>query len=376
MPPAAPATSEAASAERGRSGSKHRGAPCSQAAGTASAGTADAARGSPTHSPPPAASDDPSADHRDAPAPRRTARRRAPQPPAGPLFDPSPGRSHSGRRTHRRTPTSTSAPASTPAPVSTAPPGDAVGEAASPQPALAAEEQGLFGPAPRTRQRPTAKVTDGHRERLRARFDRGETLADYELLELLLFRSVPRRDTKPMAHAMIATFGSFAATLAAPASRLREIEGVGDKVASDFRMVRAAAERFAHAALTTRETLSSTDAVADYYRARLRTAAREEFHVLYLDKKNRFLATECSQTGTVDHTPVYPREVMKRALEHGASAIVLVHNHPSGDPTPSRADVAMTARIIDAGTPLGVTVHDHLIIGGDGYVSLRGEGLI
>ena len=222
----------------------------------------------------------------------------------------------------------------------------------------------------------TPDVRTGHRQRLRARFDAGEVLQDYELLELLLFRSVPRRDTKPLAKALIATFGSFAGTLSAPLARLEEVAGVGPAVASDFKLVREAAERFAHAELSTRETLGSTDAVVAYYRAKLRAAEREEFHILYLDKKNRFIASEKLAEGTVDHAPVYPREVLKRALHHGASAIVLVHNHPSGDPTPSRADITMTKRIIDGATPLGIAVHDHLIIAGNGFTSLRTDNLI
>ncbi|MEM8664811.1 MAG: DNA repair protein RadC [Pseudomonadota bacterium] len=217
-------------------------------------------------------------------------------------------------------------------------------------------------------------ITSGHRERLRARFDRGETLADYELLELALFRAIPRRDTKPIAKTMIAKFGSFAGAIAAPPARLREIDGVGERVVCDLRLIRAAAERFARADLTARKTLSSTEAVADYYRAVLAAAEREEFHILFLDKKNQFLATECAGIGTVDHTPVYPREVVTRALAHNASAIVLVHNHPSGDPTPSRADVAMTAQIVEALAPVNIGVHDHIIIAGPAFLSLRGEG--
>lgn len=226
------------------------------------------------------------------------------------------------------------------------------------------------------KQRSQVPTMEGHRQRVRARFDRGEAIADYELLELLLFRSVPRRDTKPIARALIGRFGSFANALAAPQHTLMEVDGIGEKVATDFRLVRAAAERFAHAQLTQRDLLSSTDAVVDYYKARLRTALREEFHILFLDKRNKFIASECAHVGTVDHTPVYPREVLTRALEHAASAVVLVHNHPSGDPTPSRADIAMTQKIVEAATPLGVAVHDHLIIAGDGYTSLRAERLM
>ncbi|UOM34842.1 DNA repair protein RadC [Acuticoccus sp. I52.16.1] len=216
----------------------------------------------------------------------------------------------------------------------------------------------------------------GHRERLRDRFDRGETLPDYELLELLLFQSIPRRDTKPTAKALIAEFGSFAAVLSASSSRLMAVSGVGERVASDFRLIRAAAERLTHDALADRPLLTSTDAVVDYFRAKLRGLPREEFHVVYLDKKNKMLASECAGAGTVDHTPVYPREVLKRALELGASALVLVHNHPSGDPTPSRADITMTEKVIEGAAPLGLTVHDHIIVGANTHTSLRGEGYL
>jgi len=221
----------------------------------------------------------------------------------------------------------------------------------------------------------SADLSEGHRQRLRQRFDRGDQLADYELLELLLFRPIPRRDTKPIAKAMIAEFGSFAGALTAPGARLREIDGVGERVVSDFRLVRAAAARVAHAAMTDRPLLSSTDAVADYFRAKLAGLTREEFHILFLDKKNRFLADECAGTGTVDHAPVYPREVLSRALALSASGIVLVHNHPSGDPTPSRADIAVTRKIAEATAPVGIAVHDHIIIAGARHLSMRGEGL-
>lgn len=218
-------------------------------------------------------------------------------------------------------------------------------------------------------------LAEGHRQRLRQRFDRGERLADYELLELLLFRPIPRRDTKPVAKAMIAEFGSFAGALSAPAARLTEIDGVGERVVSDFRLVRAAAERLALAELAERPVLSSTDAVAGYFRTKLAGLPREEFHILFLDKKNRFLADECAGVGTVDHAPVYPREVLTRALALSASGIVLVHNHPSGDPTPSRADIAITRKIVEAMAPVGIAVHDHIIVAGAKHLSMRGEGL-
>ena len=267
-----------------------------------------------------------------------------------------------------------------------APPGNAPARPIAPPedlfvgsaPASAADEGALARkrPSPAARKATSADFAAGHRERLRARFDRGETLSDYELLELLLFRPIPRRDTKPIAKAMIAKFGSFASAISAPADRLTEMDGVGHRVVSDFRLVRAAAEQMTLAAMTRTEQLGSTDAVANYYRAKLTGLTREEFHILFLDKKNKFLASECAGVGTIDHAPVYPREVVTRALAVGASAIVLVHNHPSGDPTPSRADVAVTQTIVQALSPVGIAVHDHVIIAGAAHLSLRGEGYL
>ncbi|MEM6846992.1 MAG: DNA repair protein RadC [Pseudomonadota bacterium] len=216
----------------------------------------------------------------------------------------------------------------------------------------------------------------GHRQRLRARFDASETLADYELLELLLFRSIPRRDTKPIAHALMKRFGSFTAVVSAPASELKSVKGIGNSVTADFKLIRAAAERFAFASLAQKDLVKSTDDVITYYRVQLRDAVREEFHTLFLDRRNHVIASERLASGTVDHTPVYPREVLQAALRHGATAIVLVHNHPSGDPTPSREDVSMTHKLIAALEPVSISVHDHLIIGRHKAVSLRAEGLI
>jgi DNA repair protein RadC len=171
----------------------------------------------------------------------------------------------------------------------------------------------------------------GHRERLRARFQEagGDALPDYELLELLLFRSIPQRDVKPLAKALIARFGSFAETLAAPVSRLTEVKGVGEGVALDLKIVEAALRRMARGAVSKRPVLSSWSAVLDYCRMAMAFAEREQFRILFLDKKNAVIADEVQQTGTVDHTPVYPREVVRRALELSATAIILVHNHPT-----------------------------------------------
>ncbi|MCG8447557.1 MAG: DNA repair protein RadC [Hyphomicrobiales bacterium] len=217
----------------------------------------------------------------------------------------------------------------------------------------------------------------GHRDRLRARFREqgGEALPDYELLELLLFRAIPRRDTKPIAKALIERFGSFTEVLGAPAERLREVPGIGDAVVTELKLMEAAAQRYARGQVNERQVLSSWDAVLDYCRASMAFDTREQFRILFLDKRNGLIADEVQQTGTVDHTPVYPREVVKRALEHSASAIILVHNHPSGDPTPSRADIEMTKVIAGIAKPLGIALHDHIIVGRQGHTSFRAEKL-
>ncbi|SOE08369.1 DNA repair protein RadC [Hoeflea halophila] len=218
----------------------------------------------------------------------------------------------------------------------------------------------------------------GHRDRLRQRFREGgdRALADYELLELLLFRLIPRRDTKPIAKALLARFGSLSEVLGAPAKLLTEVKGVGDSVATDLKLVASIAHRMLKGELSGRQVLASWSSVIEYCRAAMAFEPREQFRVLFLDKKNALIADEVQQTGTVDHTPVYPREVVKRALELSATAIILVHNHPSGDPTPSRADIEMTKLIIDTARPLGITVHDHIIIGKDGHASLKGLKLV
>jgi len=214
----------------------------------------------------------------------------------------------------------------------------------------------------------------GHRERLKAKLRElgPDGFADYELLEVALFRSVPRRDTKPLAKALIATFGSFAEVLAAPEARLREVPGVGEAIVTDLKILLAAAQRVAKGKVAGRQVLGSWSSVFEYCRAAMAFADKEQFRILFLDKKNALIADEVQQTGTVDHTPVYPREVVKRALELSATAIVLVHNHPSGDPTPSRADIEMTRQIADVARPLGIVLHDHIIVGRDGHASLKG----
>ena len=203
-----------------------------------------------------------------------------------------------------------------------------------------------------------------------------DSLPDYELLELILFRAAPRRDTKPLAKALIARFGTFAEAMNAPEELLREVPGIGEAAITELKLVRAAALRLVRGEVLERPVLSSWAQVLDYCRASMGFASKEQFRILFLDKRNQIIADEVQQTGTVDHTPVYVREVVKRALELSATAIVLVHNHPSGDPTPSRADIEMTKQIVAAAKPLGVLVHDHIIVGKQGHASFRGLGLI
>lgn len=218
----------------------------------------------------------------------------------------------------------------------------------------------------------------GHRERLRDRFRKGgaDALPDYELLELILFRALPRRDTKGIAKQLLTRFGSFAEVINAPEPRLKEVTGVGESVITELKLVRAAALRMMRSELMQRPALSSWKQVIDYLLAAQSFEHREQFRILFLDKRNRLIADEVQQQGTVDHTPVYVREVVKRALELSATAIILVHNHPSGDPTPSRADIDMTKQIVASAAPLGISVHDHIIVGREGHASLKALRLI
>ncbi|PDQ21801.1 hypothetical protein CN311_07130 [Mesorhizobium sanjuanii] len=218
----------------------------------------------------------------------------------------------------------------------------------------------------------------GHRDRLRERFAAAgpSALPDYELLELLLFRLIPRADTKPVAKALLVRFGTLAEVLGAPAARLEEVKGIGPAVALDLKIVAATAQRMARSEIIGRELMSTWTQLLEYCRSAMAFEDREQFRILFLDKKNTLIADEVQQVGTVDHTPVYPREVVKRALELSATAIILVHNHPSGDPTPSRADIEMTKLIIETAKPLGISVHDHLIIGKKGHASMKGLLLI
>jgi DNA repair protein RadC len=218
----------------------------------------------------------------------------------------------------------------------------------------------------------------GHRERLRERFKTagGAALADYEMLELILFRAIPRRDVKPLAKALLARFGTFSDVVAARPERLKEIEAMSEAAIVELKIVHEAAKRFAKSNVEKRGSLSSFSAVLDYCRTAMAFLDREEFRVLFLDKKNGLIADEVQSTGTVDYAPVYPREVMRRALELNATAMILVHNHPSGDPSPSGQDIQLTQEIVTLGKSLNVTVHDHLIIGREGFASFRGLQLI
>lgn len=218
----------------------------------------------------------------------------------------------------------------------------------------------------------------GHRDRLRQRFrDSGpDALPDYELLELVMFRALQRRDTKPIAKDLIAKFGSFPEVINAPDELLNEVDGVGEAVITELKLIRGAALRLMKGQVMDRPVLDSWSAVLDYCRAAMAFQSIEQFRVLFLDKRNRIIADEVQQEGTVDHTPVYVREIVKRALELSATAIILVHNHPSGDPTPSRADIEMTKQIVESAKNLGITIHDHIIVGKDGHASFRGLSLI
>ena len=243
--------------------------------------------------------------------------------------------------------------------------------------------RGMFVPMPAKPSEPRGRPAEtphyhGHRERLRERFHGAgpDALSDYELLEMALFPALPRRDTKPLAKTLLKTFGSFAEVIHAPVARLREIDGVGDAAINQLKLIAAAASRIAKGQLQRRTLLSSWNDVIDYCRTSMAFADKEQFRILFLDKRNQLISDEVQQVGTVDHTPVYPREVIKRALELSATAILLVHNHPSGDPTPSQADIQMTRAIIDIAGPLGIAVHDHLIVGKNGHASMKGLRLI
>ncbi|MGA7673847.1 MAG: DNA repair protein RadC [Rhizomicrobium sp.] len=218
----------------------------------------------------------------------------------------------------------------------------------------------------------------GHRERLRERFLTGgaDAMPDYELMELALFAAIPRRDVKPLAKALIAHFGGFAEAIAAPRERILEVEGISEGVVAQLKIIEAAALRLSKMRVLGRPILSSWAALIDYCAAAMARSMKEEFRILFLDRKNVLIADEVQSTGTIDHTPVYPREIVKRALELGASAVILVHNHPSGDPTPSRADIEMTRDVAAAAKALKIAVHDHVIVGRSGHASFKALGLL
>lgn len=217
-----------------------------------------------------------------------------------------------------------------------------------------------------------------HRSRLRQRFDEGgaDAIPDYELLELILFRSLPRQDVKPLAHRLLTQFGDFSRVISAAPERLLQVKGIGQAVISDLKVLEAAAQRMARAKVIQRHVISSWDALLDYCHTLMAHRSTEHFRILFLDRKNCLIADEEQARGTVDHVPVYPREVAKRALVLNASALILVHNHPSGDPSPSQGDIDMTHRIYQALSPLGIELHDHLIIGSATELSFRAEGLL
>lgn len=217
-----------------------------------------------------------------------------------------------------------------------------------------------------------------HRQRLRARFMDGgaQALPDYEMLELVLFRAIPRQDVKPLARLLLDTFGDFNRVISATPQRLMLVKGVGEAVVLELKIVEAAATRLMRSRVMHRPVLSSWDALVDYCHTAMAHRETEQFRVLYLDRKNVLIADEEQARGTVDHVPVYPREIVKRALELNASALILVHNHPSGDPTPSDADISMTHQVKDACEALGLTLHDHLIIGKSRELSFRAQGYL
>jgi len=245
-----------------------------------------------------------------------------------------------------------------------------------PQHVAVQEASPQLWPAPERTGAPAHQL--GHRERLRGRAAKGglEALPDYELLELFLFRTYPRGDVKPIAKALLARFGSLAGVAAASIPELKSVPGIGESAAIDLRLLHEAALRMAREPVRKRTVIGSWSALMAYVRIALANEPREQFRVMFLDRKNQLIADEVLNRGTVDHAPVYPREVMRRALELSASAVILVHNHPSGDPTPSSADVEMTRLVIEAGRALRIAVHDHLVVGREGVASFKTLGLL
>ena len=244
-----------------------------------------------------------------------------------------------------------------------------------------AEAPSLFTDADDVKTFPAGKVPSymaDHRKRLRTRFLQGgaQAMPDYEILEMVLFRAIPRQDVKPLARRLIDKFGDFNRVVSAPIWQLQQVVGVGNAVALEIKIVEAAAHRMARGRVMERHVISSWDAVVDYCHTVMSHRDTEQFRILFLDTKNVLIADEEQANGTVDHVPVYPREVVKRALELNASSLLLVHNHSSGDPTPSEADIAMTKQVNAAAQAMGMTVHDHLIIGKSTELSFRAQGLL
>lgn len=218
----------------------------------------------------------------------------------------------------------------------------------------------------------------GHRARMRQRLLTAgpDALLDHEMLEMVLFLALPRRDTKPIARALLARFGDYPSTIAAPVEALRQVEGLGEAGAAALKLVHGAALRLSTAGVKQMQVLNNWQRLMDHLTAELAREPIEQFRVIFLDSRNRLIADEAQARGTVNHTPVYPREVVKRALELNATALILVHNHPSGDPTPSRADIEMTEDVRNAADALGIALHDHVIVGRGTVLSFRREGLM
>ena len=241
-----------------------------------------------------------------------------------------------------------------------------------------AEQAGLLEQVDPPTPVPATVGVDGHRARMRARLLAAgpESLADHEMLEMVLYIALPRRDTKSLARQLIAQFRSFSAAVAAPEAELRRIHGMGEAGAAALKTIQAAALRLARSEILNRPVLQNWDALMDYLNTVLARERVEQFRILFLDHRNQLIADEAQTRGTVNYTPVFPREVAKRALELNASALIIAHNHPSGDPTPSSADVEMTREIAVAAKAVAVTLHDHVVVGNGVWVSFRREGLL